>query len=106
MSIITFYSYKGGVGRSMALANIAYELSKKGLKVLIVDWDLEAPGLEKYFTSYIKDSNGNGLLPMLLEVRKGNKPDYRNYLWTIDISSNQSIALMHSGREKDIDYTR
>ena len=28
-SIVTFYSYKGGVGRSMALANVAYELAKK-----------------------------------------------------------------------------
>ena len=42
--ILTFYSYKGGVGRSMALANIAVLLSQKKKKVLIVDWDLEAPG--------------------------------------------------------------
>jgi tetratricopeptide (TPR) repeat protein/MinD-like ATPase involved in chromosome partitioning or flagellar assembly len=47
--IITFYSYKGGVGRSMALANIAELLYQRGLDVLIVDWDLEAPGLERFF---------------------------------------------------------
>jgi cellulose biosynthesis protein BcsQ len=51
--ILTFYSYKGGVGRSMALANIAVLLAQKGKKVLIVDWDLEAPGLEYYFREYI-----------------------------------------------------
>ena len=44
-SIVTFYSYKGGVGRSMALANIAVLLAQRGMKVLMVDWDLEAPGL-------------------------------------------------------------
>ncbi len=47
--VYTFYSYKGGVGRSMALANVAALLARWGKKVLIVDWDLEAPGIEKYF---------------------------------------------------------
>jgi MinD-like ATPase involved in chromosome partitioning or flagellar assembly len=47
--IFTFYSFKGGVGRSMALANVAELLYHWGLKVLIVDFDLEAPGLERYF---------------------------------------------------------
>ena len=47
--ICTFYSYKGGVGRSMALANVADVLSRRGLKVLMIDFDLEAPGLEQYF---------------------------------------------------------
>jgi WD40 repeat protein/cellulose biosynthesis protein BcsQ len=47
--IYTFYSYKGGVGRSMALANVAELFYQAGLKVLMVDWDLEAPGLERFF---------------------------------------------------------
>jgi MinD-like ATPase involved in chromosome partitioning or flagellar assembly len=47
--IITFYSFKGGVGRSMALANIAFLAALNGLKVLVMDWDLEAPGLHHYF---------------------------------------------------------
>lgn len=47
--IYTFYSYKGGVGRSMALANIAELIYKQGEDVLIIDFDLEAPGLEDYF---------------------------------------------------------
>lgn len=52
--IVTFYSYKGGVGRSMALANVASILSYWQYRVLIVDWDLEAPGLERYFEDFIK----------------------------------------------------
>ena len=35
-TIVTFYSYKGGVGRAMALANIAVLLARKGLRVLAV----------------------------------------------------------------------
>jgi cellulose biosynthesis protein BcsQ len=47
--IYTFYSYKGGVGRSMALANTAALLAKWGHRILVVDWDLEAPGIERFF---------------------------------------------------------
>jgi hypothetical protein len=49
--IYTFYSFKGGVGRSMALANVAELLARRGLRVLMVDFDLEAPGLERFFES-------------------------------------------------------
>lgn len=47
--IYTFYSFKGGVGRSMALANVADRLARRGLRVLAIDFDLEAPGLERYY---------------------------------------------------------
>src|SRR4026209_1859456 len=47
--IVTFYSFKGGVGRSMAMAAAGYLLAQRGLKVLVMDFDLEAPGLERYF---------------------------------------------------------
>ena len=46
--IITFYSFKGGVGRTMALVNTGAELARRGRKVLLVDFDLEAPGLSTY----------------------------------------------------------
>lgn len=42
---IAFYSFKGGVGRSMALANVGWALAAMGKRVLLVDMDLEAPGL-------------------------------------------------------------
>jgi cellulose biosynthesis protein BcsQ len=46
--IYTFYSYKGGVGRSMALVNAAYALAGYGRHVLMVDMDLEAPGMSGF----------------------------------------------------------
>ena len=54
--IVTFYSYKGGTGRTMALANVAWILASNGLRVLVVDWDLESPGLHKYFHPFLDDS--------------------------------------------------
>jgi cellulose biosynthesis protein BcsQ len=100
-SIVTFYSYKGGVGRSMALANIAFELAKRNKKVLMVDWDLEAPGLERYFNKFEIDRNSDGLLQLLVEFRKNNVADYKDYLWNILTEFSQPIYLLHSGREKD-----
>lgn len=50
--VITFYSYKGGTGRSMALANVACYLARKA-RVLAVDWDLDAPGLGQFFRAIL-----------------------------------------------------
>ncbi|MFG0272414.1 KGGVGR-motif variant AAA ATPase [Pseudomonas sp. zjy_14] len=47
--IVTFYSYKGGAGRTMSVANVAFLAALDGLKVLVMDWDMEAPGLAYYF---------------------------------------------------------
>ena len=41
----TFWSYKGGVGRTIALVNTAFQLAKLGKRVLIWEMDLDAPGL-------------------------------------------------------------
>ena len=48
MYVTTFYSFKGGVGRTMALVNTGVELARRGRKVLLVDFDLEAPGLDTF----------------------------------------------------------
>ncbi|MGZ8158672.1 MAG: KGGVGR-motif variant AAA ATPase [Methylobacter sp.] len=42
---VAFYSYKGGVGRTLAMANCARALVARGKKVVLLDFDLEAPGL-------------------------------------------------------------
>jgi MinD-like ATPase involved in chromosome partitioning or flagellar assembly len=44
-SIVTFYSFKGGVGRTTALVSCAIQLAERGDRVAILDLDLEAPGL-------------------------------------------------------------
>jgi MinD-like ATPase involved in chromosome partitioning or flagellar assembly len=58
--VITFYAYKGGTGRTMALANTAVLLARERQgRVLMVDWDLEAPGLHEFFPELSK-SVGRG----------------------------------------------
>jgi MinD-like ATPase involved in chromosome partitioning or flagellar assembly len=68
--IVTFYSYKGGVGRTSALANVAWILASSGCRVLVIDWDLEAPSLHRYFRPFLEDSTGvanPGLIDLLHE---------------------------------------
>lgn len=69
--VITFYSYKGGTGRSMALANVAWILANQGKRVLAVDWDLEAPGLHRYFAPFLEDSElfgSEGIIDFVWDV--------------------------------------
>src|SRR5215510_10868817 len=71
-NIITFYSYKGGTGRSMAVANMAWILASSGKRVLTVDWDLEAPGLHRYYAPFLSDKDltgSEGLIDLLIEFR-------------------------------------
>ena len=85
--IITFYSWKGGVGRTMALANVAVQLARQGYRVLAVDWDLEAPGLDRYFLvgegapklEVVPPADPSGLLGVLTDaMAAGNaEPDVK-----------------------------
>ncbi|MEW5956229.1 MAG: TIR domain-containing protein [Chloroflexota bacterium] len=66
--IITFYSYKGGTGRTMALVNVACLLAQRQIEgskgVLMIDWDLEAPGLHWFLRDKFEhrfDDPGRGL---------------------------------------------
>ncbi|MYS84223.1 FxSxx-COOH system tetratricopeptide repeat protein [Embleya scabrispora] len=72
-TVVTFYSYKGGTGRTMALANVAWILASRGKRVLVVDWDLESPGLHRYFHPYLIDKrleDTRGVLDMIRAFAK------------------------------------
>lgn len=56
--LISFYSYKGGVGRTLALVQTAYLLAKKGKNVLMLDLDIEAPSLHDIFSDKINLDKG------------------------------------------------
>ena len=38
----------------MALANVAWILAANGKRVLIADWDLESPGLHRFFQPFLE----------------------------------------------------
>jgi len=68
--VVTFASYKGGTGRTSALANTAWILAAAGRRVLAVDWDLEAPGLESFLRPFLdpgKHDTGTGVADLLAE---------------------------------------
>lgn len=69
--ILTFYSYKGGTGRSMALANVAWMLALNNKRVLVIDWDLEAPGVHRYFHPFLEDKelrSSRGLIDLVEDL--------------------------------------
>jgi len=70
--VITFYSYKGGVGRSMALANVARcassTIDRSSQRILVIDWDLDAPGLHRFFPKV--QSGGGAAAPGLIDYFK------------------------------------
>lgn len=94
--VITFYSYKGGVGRSLALVNVATLLSKWGKKVLMIDWDLEAPGLENFFAPYLQDvdwGKQKGVLDFLWAKQKKQPAPWQD--WAIPFSTKVSTVPLH-----------
>lgn len=106
--IITFYSYKGGVGRTMALANVATLLAKWGYRTLIVDWNLEAPGLENFFGEYIQASKiskrQKGIIDLLTSHTNKNrkKVDWKDLVVPISIPTiRQKIYLITAGQRDD-----
>lgn len=75
--VITFYSYKGGVGRSFIMANVASQLALWGFRVLCVDWDLEAPGLTDYFVDEVDEdiiNETDGIVDLILKCQETGNP--------------------------------
>ena len=61
--IISFYSFKGGVGRTTAAAMTGLKLARDGNRVCLIDLDLKAPGLSHFAT----EKTQAGLIDYLLE---------------------------------------
>jgi cellulose biosynthesis protein BcsQ len=99
--IVTFYSYKGGTGRTMALANIAALLAARGHRVLAVDFDLEAPGLWRYFAAVRKRLDQQpGLIDLLTAAsaaRGSPDIDWRDYVTQLPLGK-VPLSLMTSGQ--------
>jgi len=65
---VTFYSFKGGVGRTLALVNTALLLARHGRRTLVIDADLEAPGLAKVDPFHNIDPAHPGFLDLLEDL--------------------------------------
>lgn len=71
---IVFASLKGGVGRSTALCVAAAALISKGVRVLVIDLDVEAPGLGSMLLTPQTTPNA-GLLDYFVESNLGLSAD-------------------------------
>jgi MinD-like ATPase involved in chromosome partitioning or flagellar assembly len=98
--VITFYSFKGGVGRTMALVNVGAQLAKMGRKVLLIDFDLEAPGLET-FDRLRPPQPHPGMVEFVTEYRRTHcAPDVRDYIYSAGSVGNKGgqLWVMPAGR--------
>ncbi|MFC7614617.1 tyrosine-protein kinase family protein [Actinokineospora soli] len=93
--IVTFYSYKGGVGRSFCLANIAVQLANWGNRVLCVDWDLEAPGLHEYFRQWLPEPPQRGVVELVID---DGPLDWRSAVLPVRIPNVDRLDLLAAGR--------
>ena len=100
-AIVSFFSFKGGVGRTSTLVATALTLARNGHRVAIVDLDLEAPGLATIFSP---DSSDNiGVIDYLLEKKiQGNDWKLRTNLLSISDRTllgddGESIQLLPAG---------
>ncbi|MEG3990524.1 AAA family ATPase [Microcoleus sp. S28C3] len=82
-AIVSFFSFKGGAGRTSTLVATALTLARNGHRVAIVDLDLEAPGLATIFSP--DNSNNLGVIDYLLEKKiQENDWKLRNHLIPIN----------------------
>jgi cellulose biosynthesis protein BcsQ len=77
--ILVFYSFKGGVGRTTALATFAVQRARTGERVAVIDADLDAPGIGSLLSA---DTDGTtarwGAADYLLE-KNLQEIDFRDY---------------------------
>jgi MinD-like ATPase involved in chromosome partitioning or flagellar assembly len=95
MFISTFYSFKGGVGRTLAMVNVAVDLAKRGRKVLLVDFDLEAPGIDT-FPGFENSGNTPGLVEFVSNYSSHKiPPNATDYIY--ETSLNKSLGAETKG---------
>ena len=86
--VVTFYSYKGGTGRTTSLAFFASWLATNhGKKVVIIDCDFEAPGLTNYFDI---SEDRKGILEYLLDAEYAKLKNE-----SLDITKDYSHKVRH-----------
>jgi cellulose biosynthesis protein BcsQ len=104
-SVVTFYSYKGGVGRSFAVANVAIILAQWGYRVLVVDWDIEAPGLHHFFSG-LTEQLPAGVLDFLASAERGMPGRWNDYASPVTIpDAPEGLFLMPAAAGGGADYT-
>src|SRR5579875_1125663 len=104
--VVTFYSLRGGVGRSTALAYTARILAQRRHSVLCVDMDLEAPGLSAIMGCEEAVRSDRGVVELLLQLEQGDDVDEDDVIdHVVRLSESDELYLLPAGRP-DADYAR
>jgi MinD-like ATPase involved in chromosome partitioning or flagellar assembly len=93
---VTFYSVRGGVGRSTALTYAARILADKGFRVVCVDLDLEAPGLASLFGVEDQVQDDMGVVHLLTALDRGESPDASKHL--IRVKETDELYCLPAGK--------
>lgn len=98
-NVLTFFSYKGGVGRTTSLALTASYLARQGKNIFVVDCDFEAPGLINFFNSAQSDNCKGGIIEYLNDKSFDEKTSIKDYVYNIEknYSGSGIINLMSAG---------
>lgn len=107
MKTFTFYSYKGGVGRTLALVNVANRLAEFGKKVCILDFDLEAPGLQSKYAKELQQPIYKGLVDYIYSYAVENVQPRHISDYMVDIRLTNAINTIHlcaAGNVDSSDY--
>src|SRR3954447_1205614 len=103
-SVFTFYSYKGGVGRSFTLANVAILLARWGHRVLTIDWDPEAPGLHQYFAPLLTTPPATGVVDLVEDFTAGVVRETKHYV--THLNAEDGVVDLIAAGHKDDEYAR
>ncbi|MET3128852.1 cellulose biosynthesis protein BcsQ [Arcicella rosea] len=99
--IITYYSYKGGMGRSTNLMLTSTYLARHyQKKVVIIDCDFEAPGFSNFFLENPgAPRNQNGLLEYFFDSEIESNLNLNNYSWEVskEFSKDGEIRIIPAG---------
>ena len=97
--VVVFYSFKGGVGRSTALASFAIRRARYGERVVVVDFDLDAPGVGRLLAADDKGETSHwGTVDFLLERSHGAVPLSDYYHPCRRVAGKGDIIVFPAGR--------
>jgi cytochrome c-type biogenesis protein CcmH/NrfG/MinD-like ATPase involved in chromosome partitioning or flagellar assembly len=104
MFVATFYSYKGGVGRTSALVNVAVRLAHRGKRVFILDFDLEAPGVDAYGLCDGEEPRVGLVEYISAFMRSGEVPPLRDFVLEAALPTAVGKLFVMPAGKKDEEY--